>query len=385
MGRGKTGVPDIVRGAHAWASRLARHYRRSPEQISAREVQDYLLFLHQQHGLSWSTCNTIRHGVRFFFRITLGLPDPHFYVPGAKEPSTLPQILNHDELVRLFTVTTNLKHRAVLMTAYAAGLRASELGRLQVSDIDSDRMCLRIDQGRARDTGGGKLAAAQAEVTRLRLGLEGSRPLRFEGGAELIPSVEIGVRHDGGDAETGFGADIGGGLAWSDPQRGLSAEVRGRGLLSGLSMSVPEPRPSRASKPRRPARPARSSARRCSSQRLCPARAWKQAACKSSRDVDSSSAKESTANYACSKSRSRSKVPIPRDGSDPLSDQNWQSRTRSQAQQACTPLRPRSWCAGSSRHPQPGKPQCGHLRRNRFAKPQTESSNTTSETDGRGG
>ena len=75
-------------------------------------------------------------------------PDPHFYVPGAKVPSTLPQILNHDELVRLFTVTTNLKHRAVLMTAYAAGLRASELGRLQVSDIDSARMCLRVDQGK---------------------------------------------------------------------------------------------------------------------------------------------------------------------------------------------------------------------------------------------
>ena len=114
-------------------TRLARHYRRSPDQISAPEVQAYLLFLHQHHGLCWTTCNTIRHGVRFFYRITLGLPDPHFYVPGAKVPSTLPQVLNHDELVRLFTVTTNLKHRAVLMTAYAAGLRASELGRLQVS------------------------------------------------------------------------------------------------------------------------------------------------------------------------------------------------------------------------------------------------------------
>ena len=86
--------------------------------------------------------------MRFFYRITLGLPDPHFYVPGAKVPSTLPQILNHEELVRLFTVTTNLRHRAVLMTAYAAGLRASELGRLQVSDIDSVRMCLRVDQGK---------------------------------------------------------------------------------------------------------------------------------------------------------------------------------------------------------------------------------------------
>ena len=67
---------------------------------------------------------------------------PTSYVPGAKVPSTLPQILNHDELVRLFTVTNDLKHRAVLMTAYAAGLRASELGRLQVSDIDSARMCV---------------------------------------------------------------------------------------------------------------------------------------------------------------------------------------------------------------------------------------------------
>ena len=90
-------------------TRLARHYGRSPNRISACEVQDYLLFLHQEHGLSWQTCNTVRHGVRFFFRITLGRPDPHFYVPGAKVPSTLPQILNHEELVRLFTVTTNLR------------------------------------------------------------------------------------------------------------------------------------------------------------------------------------------------------------------------------------------------------------------------------------
>ena len=76
------------------------------------------------------------------------------------------------------------------------------------------------------------LAAEHSEVTRLRLALEGARPVRFEGGARLVPSVELGVRHDGGDAETGFGADLGGGLAWSDPRRGLSGELRGRGLLS---------------------------------------------------------------------------------------------------------------------------------------------------------
>ena len=129
-------------------SRLALHYGRSPERISAREVQDYLIFLHEERGLTWQSCNCARHGIRFFYRITLGLPDPHFYLPGAKTPSTLPELLNHDELVRLFGVTANLKHRALLMTAYAAGLRASELGRLRIGDIDSQRMCLRVDQGK---------------------------------------------------------------------------------------------------------------------------------------------------------------------------------------------------------------------------------------------
>ena len=127
---------------------LARHYRRSPDQVSAQEVQDYLIHLHEQRELAWQSCNCVRHGIRFFYRITLGLPEPHFYLPGAKTPSALPEILNHEELLRLFTVTTNPKHRTLLMTAYAAGLRCSELTRLRVSDIDSGRMLLRVDQGK---------------------------------------------------------------------------------------------------------------------------------------------------------------------------------------------------------------------------------------------
>ena len=120
---------------------LARHYRRSPDHISAQEVQDYLLYLHEQRGLSWKSCNCVRHGVRFLYRITLGVPDPHFYVPGAKTPSTLPEILNHEELVRLFTVTTNPKHRSVLMTAYAAGLRASWGGCASAISIPNGCVC----------------------------------------------------------------------------------------------------------------------------------------------------------------------------------------------------------------------------------------------------
>jgi site-specific recombinase XerD len=127
---------------------LVRRYRCSPDQLSADDVQNYLIWLHQERGLSWKSCNTVRHGLRFFYHITLGWHEPHFYLPGAKEPSKLPEVLSHEELVRLFTVATNPKHRALLMTTYAAGLRASEVARLRVTDIDSQRMCIRIDQGK---------------------------------------------------------------------------------------------------------------------------------------------------------------------------------------------------------------------------------------------
>jgi len=100
--------------------------------------------------------------------------------------------------------------------------------------VTSDAMAVRTTSEAVRGEVGvtDNLAAAEAGVTRLRLGLEGSRAFRFSGGASLVPSVELGMRHDGGDAETGFGADIGASLAWSDPARGLSADMRARGLLT---------------------------------------------------------------------------------------------------------------------------------------------------------
>ena len=76
------------------------------------------------------------------------------------------------------------------------------------------------------------LAAAEAEVTRLRLGVEGTWRGLDAGGGRLLPSLELGVRHDGGNAETGYGADMAAGLAWSDAKRGIEAKLGGRGLLT---------------------------------------------------------------------------------------------------------------------------------------------------------
>ena len=96
----------------------------------------------------------------------------------------------------------------------------------------ADAMVVRTSSDEVRGSAG-SLAASEAEVTRVRLGLEGSwRGIGTEGGGSLVPGFEIGVRHDGGDAETGFGADIGVGLAWSDPAHGIAADVSARGLLT---------------------------------------------------------------------------------------------------------------------------------------------------------
>ena len=118
----------------------------------------------------------------------------------------------------------------------AAGVRGVAVeapgeGGVELS-INSDALAVRTSSEASSGGAGGNLAGAEAEVTRLRLGLEGSWRGLEAGGGELVPRLEVGVRHDGGDAETGFGLDVGGGLSWSHPASGLSAELSGRGLLT---------------------------------------------------------------------------------------------------------------------------------------------------------
>ena len=76
------------------------------------------------------------------------------------------------------------------------------------------------------------LAAAEGNVSQLRVGLEATRPVPLANGAALLPSLEVGMRQDDGDAETGFGLEVGAALAWNDPQRGITAEAQGRSLVT---------------------------------------------------------------------------------------------------------------------------------------------------------
>ena len=127
---------------------LVRHYRRSPDQITDEGVQSYLAFLIQEKKLSWSTCNQASMAFRFLYHDVLGRDRTEFRVPAPKQPQKLPEILSREEVCRLLRAPSSDKHRLLLATTYAAGLRVSEVVALKVSDIDADRMTLRVEQGK---------------------------------------------------------------------------------------------------------------------------------------------------------------------------------------------------------------------------------------------
>ncbi len=131
-------------------TQLAQYYNRRPDQLSTREVQRFLVHLHEERGLAWSSCNVYAQALRFFYRTTLGRAAVDFYIPCAKQEQRLPEILSRKEVGRLFQAATNRRNRALLMITYGAGLRVSEVVHLKISDIDSDRMTLRIDQSKGR-------------------------------------------------------------------------------------------------------------------------------------------------------------------------------------------------------------------------------------------
>jgi integrase/recombinase XerD len=129
---------------------FARHFGASPEHLGPEQVRTYQLVLVQNKQVAWPSVVQTVCALRFFYRITLGRPGMLEYIAHPRRPFTLPTILSQTEVAALLTASHNLKHRAILTTLYAAGLRVSELCRLQVTDIDSTRMVLRVRQGKGQ-------------------------------------------------------------------------------------------------------------------------------------------------------------------------------------------------------------------------------------------
>jgi site-specific recombinase XerD len=131
-------------------SAFARHFGRSPEDLGPEDVRAWQVHLVEERKLSASSVGIAASALRFLYQVTLRrnwAPDD---IPMPKKPFKLPVVLSQEEVMLFLESVHSLKHRTILMTAYAAGLRVSEATHLKVADIDSQRMTLRVDQGKGR-------------------------------------------------------------------------------------------------------------------------------------------------------------------------------------------------------------------------------------------
>ena len=151
-------IDDMTARRFSEATRrdYARHVRnfeaflgRSPETATCEDLRDYQLHVAEQK-IGAATVNSAVSALRFFFNVTLERPDLVRHLTTVQEPRKAPVVLNQEEVVRFLEAAPGLKYKAVFGVAYGAGLRVSEVAALKVSDIDSKRMTLRVEQGKGR-------------------------------------------------------------------------------------------------------------------------------------------------------------------------------------------------------------------------------------------
>jgi integrase/recombinase XerD len=128
---------------------FAAYLGRSPDTANFEDLRRYQLHL-AASGAGVPTLNQTISTLRFFFKVTLGRPDIVERTAFVHEPSKLPVVLSPEEVARLLDAAPSLKYKTALSVAYGAGLRASEVVALKITDIDSQRMVIRVEQGKGR-------------------------------------------------------------------------------------------------------------------------------------------------------------------------------------------------------------------------------------------
>src|SRR3989442_503791 len=141
--------PHTIDGYLRSVAQFAKHFGLSPDRLGAEHIRTYQLHLLQQHASKSIFIQTVC-ALRFLYETTLGRPWMVDYIPYPKKPKTLPVILSRDEVRALLLAPRHLKHRAILATLYATGLRVSELCQLRGTDIDSQRMVIQVRQGKGQ-------------------------------------------------------------------------------------------------------------------------------------------------------------------------------------------------------------------------------------------
>ena len=127
------------------ADKFCQFFGRSAEELGPDEIREFQLYLVKEKKASWSSFNQAVCALRFLYEVTLQRPWEVRHIPFGKKPKKLPVVLSHEEASRLFECVENPKHRAVLLTCYATGLRLTEATHLKISDIDGDRKQIRVN------------------------------------------------------------------------------------------------------------------------------------------------------------------------------------------------------------------------------------------------
>jgi integrase/recombinase XerD len=143
-------TPGTQKADAAYVGAFARHFGRPPDQLGLQEIRAYQVYLVEEKRVSASYLNAQVCALRFFYRVTLGRDWDIKQILTAKQPKKLPVVPSVEEVDAFLRSVRNPKHRAVLTTIYATGLRIAEVTGLRIADIDSRRMCIRVEQGKGR-------------------------------------------------------------------------------------------------------------------------------------------------------------------------------------------------------------------------------------------
>jgi len=174
-------------------TKFSRYFSRSPDRLSVEDVRAFQVHL-VSTGISWPALNQTVCALRFFYGVTLGQAEIPQRIPYAREPRKLPGVLNGDEVVRFLEAVASLKTRTALTTAYAAGLRVSEVVGLKVCDIDSGRMVIRVEHGKGGKDRYVMLSAQLLRILRTYWRLARPRHWLFPGRDESKP-IDVQVLH----------------------------------------------------------------------------------------------------------------------------------------------------------------------------------------------
>jgi integrase/recombinase XerD len=148
-------------------AQFAQHFRLSPDRLGPEHIRQYQLFLVQEKEVSWALFNQTVCALRFFYHHILHRDWMIEHIPYPRHEEKLPVVLSPAEVAAVFEATPNFKHRTILMTIYAGGLRVAEVTHLLVSDIDSQRQVISVRQGKGRKDRQVMLSPKLLEVLRI--------------------------------------------------------------------------------------------------------------------------------------------------------------------------------------------------------------------------